>query len=298
MTVTLTPAVPETVGDDPGGFAVRLRGLTKIFGRRTAVDRLDLDIPAGVVCGFVGPNGAGKTTTIRMLLGLVRPTAGVGTVLGRPLGDPPRYLPEVGALIEGPAFEPGLSGIDNLRVHAHAGGLPLDGVAEALERVGLTGRGQDRYRSYSLGMKQRLGIAAALLPRPRLLILDEPTNGLDPAGIAQTRDLIAGLRDDGMTVLVSSHLLSEIEQVADHLLLVQEGRSVFAGPVADLVRTLSTLSTPPSSPLSRRRSPSRRPWTPASSPPSCPRPSRTSRPRRSRRSSTGVPTRPASSSPT
>jgi ABC-2 type transport system ATP-binding protein len=240
MTASTLVPTPVPAGNDPAaaqpGVAVRTRGLTKTYGGRTVVDSLDLDLPAGVVSGFVGPNGAGKTTTIRMLLGLVRPSAGSGEVLGHPLGDPRRYLPRVGAMIEGPAFTPTLSGVDNLRVLARAGGLDTSRVPQVLERVGLAERGGDPFRSYSLGMKQRLGIAAALLPRPRLLVLDEPTNGLDPAGIAQMRELIASFRDEGMTVFVSSHLLSEVEQVADHLVLIRQGRLAFQGSVLSLVR--------------------------------------------------------------
>ena len=216
-------------------YAVHTTGLQKSYGGRIVVDDLDLHLPAGVVSGFVGPNGAGKTTTIRMLLGLVRPTAGSGQVLGEPITTPTRYLPRVGALIEGPAFTPSLSGANNLRVLARAGGLSTGRVGEVLERVGLGDRGDDSYKAYSLGMKQRLGIAAALLPEPRLLILDEPTNGLDPAGIVQVRDLISSFRDEGMTVFVSSHLLAEVEQVADHLVMIQEGKLVFQGPVRELV---------------------------------------------------------------
>jgi ABC-2 type transport system ATP-binding protein len=218
-----------------GSAVIRTSGLTKAFGGRAVVDGLGFDVPAGVVCGFVGPNGAGKTTTIRMLLGLVRPTSGSGEVLGQPLEQPDRFLPRVGAMIEGPAFTAGLSGTDNLRALARAGGVPLRRVDEVLDRVGLGARGADRYRSYSLGMKQRLGIAAALLPEPDLLVLDEPTNGLDPAGILQIRDLIAEFRADGMTVFVSSHLLSELEQVADHLVMIRAGRLVFQGPLQELV---------------------------------------------------------------
>jgi len=215
--------------------AVRTTQLSKAYAGRTVVDSLDLLIPAGVVSGFVGPNGAGKTTTIRMLLGLVRPTSGDGEVLGEPLSSPTRYLPSVGAMIEGPAFQPALSGRDNLALLARVGGLPVSRVPGVLERVGLAQRGGDPFRSYSLGMKQRLGIAAALLPQPRLLVLDEPTNGLDPAGIAQVRELISSFRDEGMTVFVSSHLLAEVEQVADHLVMIRQGELVFQGPVRDLV---------------------------------------------------------------
>ncbi len=231
QTLTRTSADPQQATD----YAVQTTGLQKAYGGTVVVDDLGINLPSGVVSGFVGPNGAGKTTTIRMLLGLVRPTAGSGLVLGESISDPTRYLRQVGALIEGPAFTPSLSGANNLRVLARVGRLSTGRVGEVLERVGLGDRGDDPFKSYSLGMKQRLGIAAALLPAPRLLILDEPTNGLDPAGIVQVRDLITSFRDEGMTVFVSSHLLAEIEQVADHLVMIQKGRLVFQGPVRELV---------------------------------------------------------------
>jgi len=230
-TLTREQADPESSTT----YAVQTTGLQKSYGSRIVVDDVALRLPTGVVSGFVGPNGAGKTTTIRMLLGLVRPTAGSGLVLGQPITAPTRYLSQVGALIEGPAFTPSLSGANNLKVLARAGGLSTVRVGEVLERVGLGDRGNDPYKAYSLGMKQRLGIAAALLPQPRLLILDEPTNGLDPAGIVQVRELISSFRDEGMTVLVSSHLLAEIEQVADHLVMIQQSKLVFQGPVQELV---------------------------------------------------------------
>jgi ABC-2 type transport system ATP-binding protein len=216
------------------GDAVSTTGLTKTFGDRTVVDHLDLSIPSGSVCGFVGPNGAGKTTTIRMLLGLIRPTEGEGTILGGDLHDPSSYLSRVGALIESPAFYPQLSGRDNLRALATLGQIRPAVIAGVLERVGLGERGGDRYQNFSLGMKQRLGIAAALLAGPELLILDEPTNGLDPAGILEMRELIRSLADDGITVFISSHLLSEIEFICEHLVMIRAGCSVFQGRVADL----------------------------------------------------------------
>ena len=218
----------------PGGLAVATRGLTKRFGARTVVDHLDIAIPAGSVCGFVGPNGAGKTTTIRMLLGLIRPTEGTGTVLGQPLTNPAGYLPRVGALVEAPAFYPTLSGRANLLALARLAGIGPTRVDPALERVGLAERSGDAFKRYSLGMKQRLGIAAALLVNPSLLVLDEPANGLDPAGIVEVRRLMRSFADDGITVFVSSHLLGEIEHICDHLLMIQEGRLVFQGPVAEL----------------------------------------------------------------
>jgi ABC-2 type transport system ATP-binding protein len=218
-----------------GPLAVATSGLTKRFGDRVVVDSVALAIPAGSVCGFVGPNGAGKTTTIRMLLGLVRPTSGSGTILGGSLTQPATYLHKVGALIEAPAFYPQLSGRENLKVLARLGRLPLTAVDPVLERSGLLPRAGDRYRSYSLGMKQRLGIAAAMLAGPELLILDEPTNGLDPAGIVEMRGLIRSFAGDGITVLVSSHLISEIEQICDYVVMIRAGRLVHQGPV-DVLR--------------------------------------------------------------
>ena len=209
--------------------------LTKRFGARTAVDGLDMEIPAGVVAGFVGANGAGKTTTLRMLLGLVRPTSGTATVLGHRLTDAPAYLPKVGSLIESPAFYPGLSGERNLRVQTALAGLPVQRIPAVLEIVGLANRGSDPYKSYSLGMKQRLGIASALLGEPELLVLDEPTNGLDPTGIREMRELLRQVADGGLTVLVSSHQLSELQQVCDHLVMIDQGRRVFQGTTSELL---------------------------------------------------------------
>jgi ABC-2 type transport system ATP-binding protein len=225
-------------GQRPGGpLAVSTAGLTKRFGDRTVVEDVALAIPSGSVCGFVGPNGAGKTTTIRMLLGLVRPTSGGGTILGGSLAEPASYLHKVGALIESPAFYPQLSGRENLKALARLGRIPLTDVDPVLERSGLLARADDRYRSYSLGMKQRLGIAAAMLAGPELLILDEPTNGLDPAGIVEMRGLIRSLAGDGITVLVSSHLISEIEQICDYVVMIRAGRLVHQGSVAELRAT-------------------------------------------------------------
>ena len=232
--MTLTQATRRT-GEPPGSsLAVSTDGLTKRFGDRTVVDGVNLAIPRGSVCGFVGPNGAGKTTTLRMLLGLIRPTSGRGSILGGSLTDPASYLHKVGALIESPAFYPQLSGRDNLKALTRLGQIPAAVIDPALERTGMTARAGDKYRSYSLGMKQRLGIAAALLPSPELLILDEPTNGLDPAGIVEMRGLIRSFADDGITVLVSSHLISEIEQVCDHGVRIRGGQLVHQGPVAEL----------------------------------------------------------------
>ncbi|MCU1351264.1 MAG: transporter related protein [Acidimicrobiales bacterium] len=215
--------------------ALSVTGLTKRYGTRTVVDDLDIELPSGVVAGFVGPNGAGKTTTMAMLLGLVRPTAGSGTVLGCSIDEPAAYLPRVGALIESPAFYPSLSGAENLRVFATVAGHDVASIPGLLERVGLGDRSGDRYRSYSLGMKQRLGIAAALLGQPDLLILDEPANGLDPQGVREMRSLVSGLAGSGRTVLVSSHDLSELEQVCDWLVLIDTGRSLYQGPTRDLL---------------------------------------------------------------
>ena len=237
MTQVIDPGVDRINGPDVTHPppAVSLSGLTKRYGDRVAVDALTIEVPTGVVAGFVGPNGAGKTTTMAMLLGLVAPTEGNGSVLGEPLDDPASFLGSVGALIEGPAFYPGLTGAQNLAVLATAAGDDRGQVRGLLELVGLAGRGDDRVRGYSFGMKQRLGIAAALLGNPRLLILDEPINGLDPAGVREMRGLIGRLASEERTVLVSSHVLSELEQVCDWLIVIDGGRLVFQGPAADVL---------------------------------------------------------------
>ena len=221
--------------------AIETAGLSKHFGRRRAVDDLTIAIPAGTIAGFIGPNGSGKTTAIRLLLGLVRPTAGGATVLGRPVTDPRSYLPSVGALVEAPAFYPSLSARTNLEVLARLAGCSRDRVDVVLELVELSDRARDRVGTYSLGMKQRLGLAMALLPDPDLLILDEPANGLDPPGIIATRDLLRRLRDEGKTVFLSSHLLGELEQVADWLVMIHQGRSLYSGPARAFLEQQSML---------------------------------------------------------
>jgi ABC-2 type transport system ATP-binding protein len=191
-------------------------------------------VPSGTVVGLVGPNGAGKTTIMGMLLGLVRPTSGHASVLGSPVSRRADYLPRVGSLIESPAFHPGVSGVDNLRALAILAGQSTHGVEDLIDVVGLTGRGGDRYGTYSLGMKQRLGIAAALIGDPELAILDEPTNGLDPIGMQDVRRLIREIGNDGKTVIVSSHLLAELEMVCDWLVVLAGGALVYEGPVGGL----------------------------------------------------------------
>jgi ABC-2 type transport system ATP-binding protein len=221
--------------------AVSTSGLTKRYGRQLAVDALSVEVPAGVVAGFIGPNGAGKTTTMAMLLGLVRPTAGTATVLGASVEDPASYLGRVGALIEAPAFWPGLSGIENLRVLSTLGGHDASRIPELLTLVGLGARGSDRFGQYSFGMKQRLGIAAALLGDPALLVLDEPTNGLDPAGINEMREFIRSVGDGNRTVLVSSHILSELEQVCDWLIVIDRGSLVYQGHAQGFLSQVGTV---------------------------------------------------------
>jgi ABC-2 type transport system ATP-binding protein len=213
---------------------VQTRDLTKVYGGRiTAVNRVALSVRRGEVYGFLGPNGAGKTTTLRMLVGLVRPTAGSATVLGKPPGHP-EALARTGVLIESPGFYPYLSGRDNLRVVARYAGVAGGRVDDVLELVGLTDRASDRYAGYSLGMKQRLGVAAALLKDPELLVLDEPTNGLDPAGMRDMRALIRELGSRGHTVLLSSHLLGEVQQVCDRVGVIARGELIAESTVAEL----------------------------------------------------------------
>ena len=208
-------------------------GLTKRYGDRLAVDAVDMRVRRGEVYGFLGPNGAGKTTTLRMMLGLIRPTAGTATVLGRPAGRPD-VTARVGALVEGPGFYPYLSGLDNLRVMARYRGLPESAAIGALARVDLADRGDDRFKSYSLGMKQRLGVASALMGEPEMIVLDEPTNGLDPAGMADMRSLIVDLARGGQTVLLSSHLLDEVQEICDRVGVINKGRLLRESTVADL----------------------------------------------------------------
>jgi len=215
--------------------AISVSDLTKIYGERPALSHANFEVPMGTVCGFVGPNGSGKTTTIRMLLGLIDPTGGSGTVLGHSISHPEKYLPQVGAMIEGPAFYPALSGRENLNVLAALGGFPTNRVQGLLDQVGLGDRGGGKFKTYSLGMKQRLGIAAALLPQPKLLVLDEPTNGLDPSGIQEVRNLIKDLAQDGTTVFVSSHLLSELEMISEYLVMLRLGKVIFSGRTQELL---------------------------------------------------------------
>jgi ABC-type multidrug transport system ATPase subunit len=213
---------------------IETHALTKRYGDAiVAVDQLDLRVRRGEVYGFLGPNGAGKTTTLRMLLGLVRPTSGGAAVLGGPPGAPP-VLARIGAMVEAPAFYPFLSGRDNLRVLAGHAGVDEQRVDAVLAEVGLSDRAGDRVAAYSLGMKQRLGVAAALLKDPELLILDEPTNGLDPAGMAEMRRLIRSLGDGRRTVVLSSHLMGEVEQVSDRVGVIRDGALIAEGTVDEL----------------------------------------------------------------
>ncbi|MBV9229021.1 MAG: ATP-binding cassette domain-containing protein [Chloroflexi bacterium] len=223
------PGTSSAPASASGGFAIETHGLSKHFGKLTAVSGLTISVPVGTITGFIGPNGAGKTTTIRLLLGLVRPDAGSATILGQPLTHSLGYLPRVGALIEAPAFYPSLSARTNLEILARLGDYPSSRVREVLDLVELSDRAHDRVGSYSLGMKQRLGVAMALLPDPDLLILDEPANGLDPLGIIATRDLLRRLREQGKTIFLSSHLLGELEQVADWLVMLNLGKALYNG---------------------------------------------------------------------
>jgi ABC-2 type transport system ATP-binding protein len=226
------------VGPPVVDAVVELIGVSKAYRRRLALDELDLAVPAGGVFGLLGQNGAGKTTALRCMLGLVRPTSGVCRILGVDSGrDLHRVIGRVGALIETPGLTPTVSGRRNLALLARLDKIGPAGVGRALRAAGLAERADDPVNTYSLGMRQRLGIAAALLRDPEIVVLDEPSNGLDPAGIADIRRLLLGLAAEGRTVIVSSHLLDEVEKTCDRLAVIDAGRCVAAGPIAHVLAT-------------------------------------------------------------
>ena len=216
---------------------IRVQGLTKTFGKAAAVRDLTFAAPAGAVTGFLGPNGSGKTTTLRMILGLVRPTSGTARIGGMRYQDLPRPRAVVGAVLESTGFHPGRRARDHLRVIASANGVGERRVAEVLVQVGLADAAKRRVGEFSLGMRQRLGLASAMLTDPQVLLLDEPGNGLDPAGIAWLRGMLRGLASEGRTVLVASHVLGEVTQTVDHVVIVSAGRLRFAGPLGEIGRT-------------------------------------------------------------
>ena len=254
MSATLSDTRPfDPPAATERSLAIQTSGMTKRFGSATVVDNVSLEVPTGSVFGFLGPNGSGKTTSIRMLLGLLTPDAGDVAVLGRPIPSAiPEVLPSVGALIDGPAFYPWLSGRKNLLRLDAFGSDPQrvtrkQRVDEALARVGLTAAGDKKFKAYSLGMRQRLGLANALLRPRQLLILDEPTNGMDPQGTREIRHLIRELADHGTTVCLSSHLLAEIEQVCTHVAVMRLGKLRSQGSLQELRATTSErlrISTP------------------------------------------------------
>jgi ABC-2 type transport system ATP-binding protein len=220
------------VADQPGRIVVA--GLSKSFGTVRAVDNLSFTVEPGSVTGFLGPNGAGKTTTLRMLLGLVTPTSGAATIGGLPYSRIPHPMQTVGAVLEASSFHPGRTARNHLRVYAAASGIPDRRADEVLAQVGLSDAAKRKVRTFSLGMRQRLGLAFALLGNPRVLLLDEPANGLDPEGIRWLRGFQRALADEGRTVLVSSHLLTEVQQSADRVVILSQGRLVREGSVAEL----------------------------------------------------------------
>jgi ABC-2 type transport system ATP-binding protein len=222
---------------------IQVRGLTKTFGKTPAVRELTFTAPAGRVTGFLGPNGSGKTTTLRMILGLVRPTSGAALIDGVPYGDLPRPRAVVGAVLESTGFHPGRRADDHLRAIAAANRVGKERVDEVLDRVGLAEAAGRRVRRFSLGMRQRLGLAAAMLTDPQVLLLDEPANGLDPAGIAWLRAMLRGLAAEGRTVLVASHVLGEVTRTVDNVVIVSAGQLRFAGPLAEIGRSGAELES-------------------------------------------------------
>ncbi len=228
------PTTAPTRPPATSGARIEIRNLSKRFGSFTAVDDLSFDVEPGRITGFLGPNGAGKTTTMRMLLGLVKPTSGTATIGGTAYHDLHTPMQTVGAALEATNFHPGRSGRDHLRVLATAASIPLDRVDHLLELTGIPAAARKRAGAYSMGMRQRLGLAAALLGDPQVLVLDEPANGLDPEGIRWLRSFLRHLSSQGKTILVSSHLLQEMEQTVDDIVIISNGRLVKAGPVSDL----------------------------------------------------------------
>jgi ABC-2 type transport system ATP-binding protein len=241
---------------------LRTRALSKRYGARLAVDRLDLEVDGGELFGFLGPNGAGKTTTIRMALGLIDPSGGSVEVLGQEVrSHRARVLPRVGALVESPALYAYMSGRDNLRAFGDVlGGAPSRRIDEVLEIVSLKGRDRDKVKTYSMGMKQRLGLAVALLNDPDLLILDEPANGLDPAGIVEMRDLLRELAASGKTVFISSHVLSEVQQICTRVAIINHGRLVRVAPVAELLQAPGEFEVKVDAPAELVAALRRQPW--------------------------------------
>jgi ABC-2 type transport system ATP-binding protein len=236
-----TPRPAMSFERPPEGWAVETHGLTKRFGANVAVNNVELRVPRGYAFGYLGPNGAGKTTLIRTLLGLTRADGGTMSLLGIPVpAERSRALARVGAIVDEPRFHPHLTGRDNLRLLAAArGGDAAKRIAASLERVGLSDRADDKVARYSMGMRQRLGVASCLLGDPKLLILDEPMNGLDPAGMHQMREMIVSLADEGRTVVLSSHLLDEVERTCDAVAIVDRGRVIRQGPIDELIRGAS-----------------------------------------------------------
>jgi ABC-2 type transport system ATP-binding protein len=244
--------------------ALRTIALSKSYGKRLAVDRLDLEVSRSELFGFLGPNGAGKTTTIRMALGLIAPTSGSVEILGQEVrSHRSAVLPRVGALVESPALYSYMSGRDNLRAVGHLlGGVPEKRIDEVLEIVALKGRDRDRVRTYSMGMKQRLGLGIALLNDPDLLILDEPANGLDPAGIVEMRDLLRGLAAQGKTVFISSHVLTEVQQICTRVAIIDHGKLVRVAPVQELLKSSGEFVVKVDAPQDLVALLRRQPWAP------------------------------------
>ncbi|HEY1419638.1 MAG TPA: ABC transporter ATP-binding protein [Candidatus Dormibacteraeota bacterium] len=242
--------------------AIRTLALSKAYGKRLAVDRLDLQIDRSELFGFLGPNGAGKTTTIRMALGLITPTAGSVEILGHEVrAHRSEVLPRVGALVESPALYGYMSGRDNLRAIGDVlGGVPERRIDEVLEIVALKGRDRDRVRTYSMGMKQRLGLGIALLNDPDLLILDEPANGLDPAGIVEMRDLLRDLSAQGKTVFISSHVLTEVQQICTRVAIINHGKLIKVAPVHELLQSSGEFAVKVDSPADLVAVLRRQPW--------------------------------------